>query len=316
MFDEGVHIETSGRVRVERGPVSMVVSAWADGEARPDACLAAAARVDELLAGLASIMPLLSRPWPLTSAADFGAHEGRAAESGRAQAPADNLGLAMWLAARATGHPEMTPLCAVAGAVSDAVADAAVAALEKAAVVAALEEGAGAGGGKPSGLKVIVNNGGDVTLRLGPGLSASVGLVPALTAAGADETIIVDAASPVRGVATSGLGGRGMTQGVADSVSVFAASGALADALATRLCNASRIDSPNVSQALAGSLRPGCDIAQLPVTVAVGSLTEAEKTMALAGVRTAALPLMEAGIVYALRATVQGKVLWMPGVFH
>lgn len=296
MFEEGVCREASGRVRVERGPVSLVLSAWKGGSPQAEVCLRAGALVDDILRTITAVLPALSRPWPLSSPGEFPAAEGGAG----APETVRLVPLRMWQAARDTGHPEMTPMCAVAGAVADALADVVFAALGGPASVSG------------DAVRVVVSNGGDVSLRLTPGSSVTVGLVPALSAPGIDEVITVRAEEPVRGVATSGLGGRGLTQGVADAVTVFAAGGALADALATRLCNASRLESPRVRCVPAEVLRPGCDIAGLPVTAHVGALTREEKEAALVGINRAAGPLLASGKLHALRASVQGMSLWLP----
>lgn len=293
MWNEGICAEASGRVRVERGPVSLVVSAWLGGLPQPQACLEAAASVDAILATITASLPVLSRPWP----------EGQPPmPAPDADAPAvAAVPFRMWEAAKETGHPEMTPFCAVAGAVADVLADTVFAAL------------CGTAAQPAAPVRVVVSNGGDVAVRLTPGSTCSVGLVPSLAAPGADAVVTLRAEDAVRGVATSGFGGRGLTQGVADAVTVFAASGARADALATRLGNASRLPaSPRVRVAPAGSLRCPCDIADLPVTVRVDALTPEEKETALAGIRAAAAPLLASGKLQALRATVQGRSLWLP----
>lgn len=281
MFEEGVRVEPSGRVQVERGPVSMVLSARANGLPAPHACLEAVIGLDDALAELGAQRELLSLPWPELPAF----------------AGLTPLARCMHEAARATQHPEMTSLCAVAGAVSDRMAD------TVAAVLANVPD-----------MVVTVNNGGDIALRLGENASVRVGLVPAIGAAGADESVELRAADGIFGVATSGLGARGMTRGVADSVTVFAPDAALADALATRMANASRIESPRVHRVLAGTLRPGCDIANLDITTGVDPLTPEERALALENVRTAAQPLLASGVLLALRAVVQGEILWIPGV--
>lgn len=280
MFEEGVHVEPSGRVLVERGPVSMALSAHANGLPAPHACLEAVIGLDAALAELGSLRTLLSLPWP-----NLPSH-----------AALTPLARRMHKAASATQHPEMTSMCAVAGAIADRMADAVTAEL-----------------GNVPDMAVTVNNGGDIALRFGANASVRVGLVPAIGSAGADESVELRAANGIFGVATSGLGARGMTRGVADSVTVFAPDAALADALATRLANASRIESPRVHRVLAGTLRPGCDIATLDVTTAVDLLTPEERTLALELVRHVAQPLMDCGALLALRAVVQGETLWMPG---
>ncbi|MES9994733.1 hypothetical protein [Desulfovibrio aminophilus] len=306
MFEEGIYGEESGRVRVERGPVSLVLSAWKGGSSQPEVCLRAAGLVDDILKAITAVLPSLSRPWPQVDPGQFLRAERGSDALGEEWANADAwraihlVPLRMWEAARDTEQPEMTPLCAVAGAVSDSLADIVFAIL------------GGMDSNPEESVRVVVSNGGDVSLRLTPGTMASVGLVPALSAAGADEVVTIREEDPVRGVATSGLGGRGLTQGVADAVTVFAGTGALADALATRLCNASRLESPRVRSVPAGLLRPGCDIARLPVTAQVGVLTREEKETALAGITQAAKPLFESGKLHALRASVQGMSRWFP----
>ena len=108
------------------------------------------------------------------------------------------------------------------------------------------------------------------------------------------------------GVATSGLGGRSLTTGIASGVTVFSSRCAMADALATLLADRSYIDSPAVHTCLAGELDPDSDIADLRVVTGVGPLSEEEKLTALRQVVAEARKQYEKGGLLACVATVQG----------
>ena len=97
--------------------------------------------------------------------------------------------------------------------------------------------------------KAYVNNGGDIAVQLAAGESLRIGVVADPDRASRhghrlplDGAFAIDAAIPVRGVATSGWRGRSRSLGIADSVTVLAASGACADAAATMIANAVDID--------------------------------------------------------------------------
>ena len=98
----------------------------------------------------------------------------------------------------------VTPMAAVAGAGAETV-------------LAALCDGPGVD-------KAHVNNGGDVALFLGPGQQ-----MWAAIAAPSAGTIRIHSDDPVRGVATSGRGGRSLSLGIADSVTVLARGAVLAE---------------------------------------------------------------------------------------
>ena len=80
--------------------------------------------------------------------------------------------------------------------------------------------------------------------------------------------------SPVRGIATSGRGGRSFSLGIADSATVLAATAAAADAAATLIANAVNIDHPSIERRPARELDPDSDLLDLPVTVAIGPLPD------------------------------------------
>jgi len=116
--------------------------------------------------------------------------------------------------------------------------------------------------------KAYVNNGGDIAFHLSPGHELKAGIfISAL-----DGAVRLSHDRPVRGLATSGWGGRSFSLGIADSVTVLAANAAEADAAATVIANAVDADHPQIERKPARSLDPDSDLGQLPVTTHVGTL--------------------------------------------
>ncbi|MBV8393571.1 MAG: UPF0280 family protein [Alphaproteobacteria bacterium] len=142
----------------------------------------------------------------------------------------------------------ITPMAAVAGSVADEMLQAMLAGrtLDKA----------------------YVNNGGDIAFPLAAGHSVRAGIF----AEALDGAVTLTHDRPVRGIATSGRGGRSFSLGIADSATVLAATAAMADAAATLIANAVNIDHPAIERRPARDLDPDSDLGDLPVTVAVGAL--------------------------------------------
>lgn len=142
----------------------------------------------------------------------------------------------------------ITPMAAVAGAVADEMLQAMVRGrtLDKA----------------------YVNDGGDIALHLAPRQSLRAGIF----AHALDGVALLTHERPVRGIATSGWGGRSFSLGIADSVTVLAATAAAADAAATMIANAVNADHPAIERRPARSLDPDNDLGDRLVTVAVGAL--------------------------------------------
>jgi ApbE superfamily uncharacterized protein (UPF0280 family) len=142
----------------------------------------------------------------------------------------------------------ITPMAAVAGAVADEMLQAMLAGrtLDKA----------------------YVNDGGDIAIHLSPGHSLRAGIF----AQALDGAVALTHDRPVRGIATSGRGGRSFSLGIADSATVLARTAAAADAAATLIANAVNIDHPAIERRPARELDPDSDLGDLPVTVTVGDL--------------------------------------------
>jgi ApbE superfamily uncharacterized protein (UPF0280 family) len=187
------------------------------------------------------------------------------------------------------GELDLTPLAAVAGAGSDLVAD------------FLFDRGA---------TKVIVDNGGDIALRLREGEAARVGLKTDIDAKDPAFVIPIDAKMGVGGVATSGLGGRSFTKGIASAATVLAGNASLADAAATVLGNFTNLEDPRIMRALAESLYPDTDIAGEWVTLQVQALPPERVEEALQKGLQKARTLVERGLIKGALIAVKQKVGW------
>lgn len=261
-----------GQVFFDYGPVSMVVTASKSESDDTKLCFSAFSVIDHCLRELRPTLPILRCYPPNVDASKL---------SGIAAGMAD--------AVLKTKDPWLTPMAAVAGSISDAVAD------------FLQEKGA---------LKATANNGGDIALRLSPGETLKLGVLYDMSKpGGVNQVIRLTHEHGIGGVATSGLGGRGLTMGIASGVTTFSPRCADADALATLLANRSRIDSPAVKSCLARTLDPDSDIADLPVVLSVGELTSAEKNRALEQVLAEAEIQYRKGTLLACIATVQERTV-------
>lgn len=156
----------------------------------------------------------------------------------------------------------ITPMAAVAGAVAEEV-------------LAAVTG--------PGIIRAYANNGGDIALWLGPGQSLTCAL-----ALSPMDRVTVRATDPIRGIATSGWGGRSFSLGIADAVTVLARTAAMADAAATMVANAVTLDHPGILRRPARDLQGDSDLGDRLVTVAVPPLGSQDRVRALdAGLRAA-----------------------------
>lgn len=163
---------------------------------------------------------------------------------------------------------------------------------------------------RPGIQRAYVNNGGDIALHLAVGETFNIGLVvdPSVVAAGVDGQFSVAAESGVRGVATSGWRGRSLSLGIADSVTVLAASAAQADAAATMIANAVNIDAPEVQRLPATRVRDDSDLGERLVTVGVGRLSTSQVARALAAGLAQADHELDCGRIDAALLCLQGEM--------
>ena len=170
----------------------------------------------------------------------------------------------------------VTPMAAVAGAVAEAL----------------LAELAGDGV-----TRAYVNNGGDIALHLAPGESLTCALAGR---PGMPDRATIRAEDPVRGIATSGRGGRSLSFGIADAVTVLARNAAMADAAATMIANAVDLPGhPAIHRRPARAIQADSDLGDRPVTVGLDPLTPAEADAALARGLDAARAFRADGLIEA-----------------
>jgi uncharacterized protein len=145
----------------------------------------------------------------------------------------------------------ITPMAAVAGAVADAV-------------LAAMLQGGGI-------TRAYVNNGGDIAVHLAPGQMFSVAIA---SRPGFPDRITLRGGDGVGGIATSGWRGRSQSLGVADAVTVLAATAAQADAAATMIANSVDLPGhPVITRRAARLIKADSDLGDLAVTTDVGPLS-------------------------------------------
>ena len=154
--------------------------------------------------------------------------------------------------------------------------------------------------------KAYVNNGGDCALHLADGMSMTVAI--AGTGHGLADRVVIGAADPVRGVATSGWRGRSFSLGIADAVTVLASDGAAADAAATMVANAVDLpDHPAVARAAARELSADSDLGERLVTTGVGRLSRSDVAAALDAGTAEAEHLLRRGLIAGAALFLQGE---------
>ncbi|NDW05331.1 UPF0280 family protein [Jiella pacifica] len=252
------------RLHLQDGPIDLVIEANGSAEAVEAAYLAAVDRLTGLLDGLCAELPLLRAPFTADG-----------------PIPRDPVGRRMYDAVKplaASGF--LTPMAAVAGAVAEAVLAAMVAAAPL--------------------TRAYVNNGGDIALALSPGTSFAIGLVDRPDKPSLFARSHIQAADPVRGIATSGRHGRSFSLGIADAVTVLAETAADADAAATVIANAVDLpDHPAIRRIAARELQPDSDLGDRLVTESVGRLDPAEIDLALTRGLAVADRLAREGLITA-----------------
>ena len=266
-----------GRWHFQHGPIDIVIGADGDARAVEAAHEAAWQRFTTVLDELVAELPQLRR------------------QVGDACPVQGVIARRMWDACRPHASTFITPMAAVAGSVAQEL----VASYQRDGIT-----------------RAWVNNGGDIALHLAPGQSLRIGLFADLarlqSASRAplriDGDFVVDAAMPVRGIATSGWRGRSFSLGIADSVTVLARTAAQADAAATMVANAVTVDDPRIRRRPACELKDDTDLGKLPVTVDVPPLAPAAIRRALEAGAQRARDLQAAGLVESAVLVCQGWV--------
>jgi uncharacterized protein len=303
-----------GRWHFQHGPIDIVIGAYGDAAALANALDAAWVRFQRVLTELVAELPLLRTNLAAAANHDMPVQRPIAQRMVAACRPYARQGLFI------------TPMAAVAGSVAQEL------------IAHFTRQGV---------RRAYVNNGGDIALHLAPGESFDIGVAIHPDAAAnatsygieagsptgmrragigpsapgpppeIDGQFQVAAASPVRGIATSGWRGRSLSLGIADSVTVLAATAAQADAAATLIANAVNIDAASIARAPANTLRDDSDLGELLATVHVPTLHARQVALALdAGARFAQDELAH-GRVLAAWLCLQGQTRRIaPAGFH
>lgn len=180
----------------------------------------------------------------------------------------------------------ITPMAAVAGAVADDVLNAMLQA--------------------PGLKRVAVNNGGDIALHLGETAQMSIAISSDTGAIWGK--INLSGVDQISGIATSGRGGRSQSMGIADSVTVLAASAASADAAATMIANTCDLPGhPAITRENAQNLQPDSDLGDRMIVTACDPLSEADKNKALDQAEGAAQIMLEKGLISGACIFLQGQ---------
>jgi len=160
-----------------------------------------------------------------------------------------------------------------------------------------------------------INNGGDIALHLTEDTAVSIGLFADLSRLDeqqlrsglqTDAVFEVKYGMGISGVATSGWRGRSFSLGIADSVTVFAASASQADAAATMIANAVNLADPRIVREPANALKDDSDLGEQLVTVAVPELSQDEIYEALQAGLKKARTLQQNGLICASVLSCQG----------
>lgn len=234
------------RLHMQHGPMDLIVQVDGPREVVERAETSAIARFETILAELVPQLDVLRSP--VDAAAPAAVH-GTVAERmiGAATLFAD-----VWV----------TPMVAVAGSVAEEIC----------AVIADVDGVTSA----------YVNNGGDVALHLEPGTSLRVGLVSDLTVGHADMVLTIDGSDDIRGMATSGAGGRSHSLGIADAVTAMGTRTSVCDAAASLVANAVDLPGhPAIHRTPANVLDPDSDLGDQLVTVDVPELCTEDVDAAL-----------------------------------
>ncbi|MEO6840329.1 MAG: UPF0280 family protein [Bradyrhizobium sp.] len=262
------------RLHLQDGPIDLIVEAAGNEANVRIAYQAAARRFAGLLDQLCEELTELRKPADPARCALRGIVARRMHEA---------------VAPFATEH-FITPMAAVAGAVSEEILAAMLSAtpLERA----------------------YVNNGGDIALHLADGQQFSIGLMDRPELSGVMRTLVVDADDAARGIATSGRHGRSFSLGIADAVTVLARTAAGADAAATIIANA--VDLPGhraIVRIPAHELQPDSDLGARRVTRDVGELSNREIEAALEAGVTRGRQHLSSGLIEGATLRLMGKTM-------
>jgi uncharacterized protein len=270
------------RLHLQDGPIDIVLQAFSAEDQIQTAYRAASDRFVTVLDELCSELPLLRTQARLD-----------------ARGPSGTIARRMFAAVLPYAEEHfITPMAAVAGAVSEEI-------LSAMTVAADLR-------------RAYVNDGGDIALHLAASENFVIGMVDRIEKGRPEEAcpnrpslfgkMTLDSNPSIRGIATSGWRGRSFSLGIADAVTILAKTAAMADAAATVVANAVDLPGhPLISRIAARELSPDSDLGDRLVTCAVGELTSSETGQALCHGAACAESLMSSGLIVAAALSLQGQ---------
>jgi len=264
---------SNGCVLVDYGPMRMFISVFEDGKSLVTLAREGAHLAIRVLEDLAGFLPVIKKK----------------AQGLEVEKKFADVVRRMIEATQRMEEPDLTPLAAVAGAASDVVAD------------FIFDQG---------GTKVIVDNGGDIAIRLRDDEVAKVGVKTDIHSTRPSYMISIDSTMGIGGVATSGLGGRSFTKGIASAATVLSKSAALADAAATVIGNFTNVDDPRIRRSLAERIYPDTDIAGVWVTTEVRGLPPEKIEEALTNGLSKAYSINKRGLMRGALIAVKNRVAW------
>jgi len=272
--DKTYNIIRDGLVLVDFGPVTMTLEAEIKREPFTEAAVSGAKKVLESFDDLVSFIDVIRTPL------------------GRMNRLPQNVPFVckqMIESVSSLEEGDFTPMAAVAGTLSDLAADAMAA--------------CGAD-------YAVANNGGDIALYLPESMKRTfrIGLISDISTGRTTHRLEISPSSPIHGIATSGLGGRSLTRGIASAVTVMAGSGSMADAAATAIANACFCQDPAVEQCPAEEIDYWTDIPGLTVTRSVGRLDDKNVKSALDAGLIRAEELINKGLILGAVLFVQGRM--------
>jgi uncharacterized protein len=263
---------SDGRLHLHDGPIDLIVEAFGAETNVERSYDAARERFATVLDELCAELPLLRAQ----AIADSPRPQGRIARR------------MLDAVAPFASDAFITPMAAVAGSVAEEI----LGAMTRATALS----------------RAYVNNGGDIALHLLPGERFRIGMIDHPDRPGAFGRAEIEENNAVRGVATSGRHGRSFSLGIADAVTVLAASASQADAAATLIANAVDLPGhPAIQRAPASDFDPQSDLGERLVTRDVGELSACEIGAALALGWNEAERLRQAGHIVAAALHLKGE---------
>jgi ApbE superfamily uncharacterized protein (UPF0280 family) len=268
-----IQVLPDGTVLVDHGPMHMFISVFENGKPLVQLAKEGAFLAIQVLEELARFLPVIKKK----------------SKELEIEKTFPDVVRRMIEATKKIEEPDLTPLAAVAGTASDVVAD------------FIFSQG---------GTKIIVDNGGDIAIRLREGEIATVGVKTEIDAKYPAYLISINSNMEIGGVATSGLGGRSFTKGIASAATVLSGTASFSDAAATVIGNFTNVEDPNIVRNLAEEIYPDTDISGEWVTLKVGKLSQEKIEEAVNRGLLKAYSICQKGLINGALIALQGRVVW------